>query len=88
MCFQGSAGNNSRPSLGARIVQGGQGGILINSTGPTAQRGAKPYSSEGGVGYGAGGGSGGKYKIKIKEAESTGGKGAPGVVYVEVLPKG
>lgn len=45
-------------------------------------------SSPGGNGYGAGGGSGGHHMLSDECISVDGGDGAPGVVYVEVVPKG
>jgi hypothetical protein len=58
---------------------GGAGGLLIAGAGPSAVNGGASWSGKGGKGYGSGGGGGG-YQGGVRP---TGGKGAPGVVYVE-----
>ena len=45
--------------LQTSTVQGGEGGILINGSGPFGESGGGNIYAAGGVGYGAGGGAGG-----------------------------
>lgn len=77
----------------SKVVLGGEGGVLVNNTGPTAQKGTQLYSSWGGVGYGAGGGSAGKLNsdgntTHLITHPGEDGHGAPGLVYVEIIPRG
>jgi hypothetical protein len=75
----GSAGNTTDSHCGAG---GGGGGFLLNHVGPRAQDGQSDISTtlphdvngKGGQGYGAGGGG---------AVAGPGGRGAPGVVFVE-----
>ena len=84
--MSGPNGNNS--VTGALVVLGGEGGILINNTGPRAHSGGGNHSAQGGRGYGAGGGSGGIKWIPKDISRTFGGNGADGVVYVEMVSAG
>ncbi|XP_031562297.1 uncharacterized protein LOC116298083 isoform X2 [Actinia tenebrosa] len=70
------------------VLLSGDGGVLIDNNGPSAMPGKSNRSSAGGIGYGAGGGSGGNHKTSEEGCDLVdGGDGAPGVVYIEVVPK-
>lgn len=84
--FSGS--NGIDVVLSTSTVQGGEGGILINSSGPFGEAGGGNISASGGVGYGAGGGAGGAVYLDSGPLIYSGGRGADGVVYVEMVDSG
>ena len=69
-------------------LKGGEGGILINGSGPSGNKGGGSTSALGGIGYGAGGGGGGALYLHSGSLIYPGGMGAKGVVYVEMLHSG
>lgn len=69
-------------------MQGGEGGILINGSGPFGKGGGGNISAAGGAGYGAGGGAGGAIYLDSGPLIYSGGRGADGVVYLEVVDSG
>ena len=74
--------------LSTSTVQGGEGGILINGSGPFGEAGGGNISAAGGVGYGAGGGAGGTVYLNSGPLIYSGGRGADGVIYVEMVNSG
>lgn len=74
--------------LPTSTVQGGEGGILINGSGPFGESGGGNISAAGGAGYGAGGGAGGAVYLDSGPLIHSGGRGADGVVYVEMVDSG
>ena len=74
--------------LPTSTVQGGDGGILINGSGPSGEAGGGNISAAGGAGYGAGGGAGGAVYLLSGPLIYSGGRGADGVVYVEMVDAG
>ena len=84
--FIGEDGMDS--TLLASTVQGGQGGYLINGTGPRGTQGESNNSASGGTGYGAGGGAGGAIYSGDSTKIFSGGNGADGVLYIELVNSG
>ena len=74
--------------LQTSTVQGGEGGVLINGTGLFGDPGGGNISATGGAGYGAGGGAGGAVYLMNDPLIYSGGNGADGVVYVEMVNPG
>ena len=74
--------------LQTSTVRGGEGGILINGSGPFGEAGGGNISAAGGVGYGAGGGAGGAVYLNSGPLIYSGGRGADGMVYVEMVDSG
>ncbi|XP_048578668.1 adhesion G protein-coupled receptor L1 isoform X2 [Nematostella vectensis] len=69
-------------------LEGGEGGILINNTGPPRVSSIPNTAGGRGLGYGAGGGSGGRgIDSNTSSPCCKGTDGASGVVYIEVRPK-
>lgn len=75
-------------ALPTSTVRGGEGGILVNDSGPFGEFGGGNISAAGGAGYGAGGGAGGAVYSNSGPLIYSGGKGADGVVYVEMVDSG
>lgn len=69
-------------------LKGGEGGILINGSGPSGKQGGSDGSAFGGTGYGAGGGGGGALYLHDGSVIYPGGTGAEGVVYIEMQHSG
>ena len=87
--FAFSGSNGMDVVLSTSTVQGGEGGILINGSGPFGEAGGGNISAAGGVGYGAGGGAGGAvYLDSHGPLIYSGGRGADGMVYVEMVDSG
>ena len=84
--FSGSDGMDV--VLQTSTVRGGEGGILINGSGPSGEAGGGNISAAGGVGYGAGGGAGGAVYLNSGPLIYSGGRGADGMVYVEMVDSG
>lgn len=81
--FSGANGKDFSP------VRGGEGGILIDSSGPSGEPGGGNISASGGAGYGAGGGGGGGvYLVGGSALIYPGGTGADGAVYLEMVDSG
>ena len=69
-------------------LKGGEGGILINGSGPSGKQGGGDSSAFGGTGYGAGGGGGGAVYLHSGPLIYSGGMGAERVVYIEMQHSG